>query len=366
MTINTGLTELTSLRAKCASLESRLKEKKTAHTCTRELLRDNIARGEDENKLRQVLENMPVMMNAFDEDGVCVAWNRECERLTGYGAAEMIGSTDVPDLAMPDPTYRARMMELWPSKQNTRDWEVEFTAKDGRKLTIAWSNISDSFPVKSWATWAIGVDVTERKRVLGQLLQSREEVRKSEEFLRLFMESATDSFAILDQNLNFVDVNRATCRLYGMRKEDFIGKNIADLTPETKTSGRYEQYLRVIRTGEPFHTEVTISPPGAEYEKHFSGTAFRVGAGLGLVAQDVTEQRRAEELLRSAKKEAEVANRAKSEFLANMTHELRTPLNAIIGFSEALERGIGGTVTDKQREYLKDIARFGRSPLGRH
>lgn len=195
-------------------------------------------------------------------------------------------------------------------------------------------------------------DVTERVR-------SEEALRKSEEILRLFMESATDSFAILDQNLNFVDVNRATARLYGIRKEDFVGKNIAELTPETKTSGRYEQYLRVIRTGEPFHTEATISPPGAEREKRLSGTAFRVGAGLGLVAQDVTEQRHAEELLRSAKEEAELANRTKSEFLANMTHELRTPLNAIIGFSQVLERGIGGAVTDKQREYLKDIERSG-------
>ncbi|MBI5213562.1 MAG: HAMP domain-containing histidine kinase [Nitrospirae bacterium] len=56
-----------------------------------------------------------------------------------------------------------------------------------------------------------------------------------------------------------------------------------------------------------------------------------------------------------AKFQAEAANKAKSEFLANMSHELRTPLNAIIGFSEVMLEGIGGTVNDKQKEFLKDI-----------
>jgi signal transduction histidine kinase/DNA-binding response OmpR family regulator len=40
--------------------------------------------------------------------------------------------------------------------------------------------------------------------------------------------------------------------------------------------------------------------------------------------------------LKTAKEQAETANRVKSEFLANMSHELRTPLNAIIGYSEML------------------------------
>ena len=131
MTIESDNAELASLRAKCASLESRLKEEVSAHACTREILKDSILRAENEDKLRLVLENMPVMMNAFDEDVRCVAWNRECERVTGYSAAEMIGNPNVPALAMPDPAYRARMMALWPAKRNTRGWEVEFTSKDG-------------------------------------------------------------------------------------------------------------------------------------------------------------------------------------------------------------------------------------------
>ena len=49
------------------------------------------------------------------------------------------------------------------------------------------------------------------------------------------------------------------------------------------------------------------------------------------------------------------ASQTKSTFLANMSHELRTPLNSIIGFSEILERGMSGPVSEEQKKQLDII-----------
>jgi signal transduction histidine kinase len=54
--------------------------------------------------------------------------------------------------------------------------------------------------------------------------------------------------------------------------------------------------------------------------------------------------------------QAQQASKAKSDFLANMSHELRTPLNHIIGFTDLVLGGVGGTMTNVQREYLGDVA----------
>jgi signal transduction histidine kinase len=55
-------------------------------------------------------------------------------------------------------------VSLTNSTVRLRAWELELTAKDGSVKTVAWSNMSGRFPITGWASWAIGVDVTGRKR----------------------------------------------------------------------------------------------------------------------------------------------------------------------------------------------------------
>jgi signal transduction histidine kinase/ActR/RegA family two-component response regulator len=58
---------------------------------------------------------------------------------------------------------------------------------------------------------------------------------------------------------------------------------------------------------------------------------------------------------RSARAEAEAANRMKDEFLASLSHELRTPLNAILGWCQLLQTG---QMSDEEsREGLQIIER---------
>lgn len=127
-----------------------------------------------QNPWYAVIENMPMMMNALDDNLNFIAWNKECERVTGYSAAEVINNPGAIKLFYPDPQYRQTMLETWQETGNSfRDWQLDITCKDGTVKTIAWSNLSEQFPVVGWATWAVGLDVTAYKHSAKLLSESQ-------------------------------------------------------------------------------------------------------------------------------------------------------------------------------------------------
>ena len=68
------------------------------------------------------------------------------------------------------------------------------------------------------------------------------------------------------------------------------------------------------------------------------------------------ERLHAEQLMRTAKDEAEDANQLKSDFLGRMSHELRTPLNAILGFGQLLQEE---NLANIQKENVNEIMKAG-------
>ncbi len=112
----------------------------------------------------------------------------------------------------------------------------------------------------------------------------------------------------------------------------------------------YHEQWRLLRASDKTYRWI-VSTGVPRYDAHGNFIGF---AGTCL---DITEEKQALEL-------AESANQKKSQFLANMSHELRTPLNAVIGYSEFLEKGIGGELNEKQKRYISNVVVSGKHLLG--
>lgn len=146
---------------------------------------------ESGERLRRVVENMPVMMDALDENNNIIVWNRECERVTGYSASEMVGNPHSLKLLYPDDEYRERMIsELADLEFDFRDKEYNLTCKDGTVKTINWSNVSDRFPIPGWHTWAVGVDVTKLRQAENNLKIALEEAQLSQKEISALLKAS--------------------------------------------------------------------------------------------------------------------------------------------------------------------------------
>jgi PAS domain S-box-containing protein len=109
------------------------------------------------------------------------------------------------------------------------------------------------------------------------------------------------------------------------------------------------------------NVEMIIERPDGDRKWILMNTApvaDRDGKTIAAVAvfPDITDMKKAEDDIRKAQKQAEVASQAKSQFLANMSHEIRTPINAIIGFTEMLRKT---SLDKKQEDFVNTILESG-------
>jgi PAS domain S-box-containing protein len=258
---------------------------------------------ESEQRLRTMLEHMPVMIDALDENYVPLVWNRECERVTGYSASEILGNPHMLEMLYPNANERESIMAEWRRRGNTyHDWECQITAKDGSAKTIAWSSIADDVPIKGWPNWAIGVDVTERKRVENALRESEERYRITSELISdyaysylvdadgmIHHEWITDSFTrVTGYTFEEIDAKGS----YALYHPDEEARVLRDLEVVMRGESISSEYRIITKSGEMRWLLIERRPVWDEEQQ-------RVVRFFG-VAQDITARKKhEEEMLRS-------------------------------------------------------------------
>jgi PAS domain S-box-containing protein len=342
---------------------------------------------ESEEKFRIAFDNAPSGMSIIKADGKYIAVNPMLCRMFGYSEEELLAGK-LQDITHPDDIERGNewIKKMISGDLSEPEFEKRYIHKDGHivwgLVRAQWIKNPDGTPRLSIAHI---LDITER-------IKSQEAIKESEEIFRNFMEYSPVYVFFKDENIRSLKLSKNYEQMLGKPINELLGKTMDDLFPSDMARSMIEDDKNILREGKlvvvdeelngRFYT--TIKYP-IQIDKK---TRYLAGFTI-----DITEKKKAEEILRRQKEEIEKQNqeyaalneeylslneelrtsneelaaardkalesdRLKSAFLANMSHEIRTPMNAIIGFSDLLynrdlepEKLQQFTYTIRQRAY---------------
>lgn len=318
----------------------------------------------------EIIDQMPVALLVHAGDTLIHA-NGEFLKLTGYSSLEALGDVGGLDALLQrqeleDKTTHAGGMVV----VRADDVIVPVTA---RLQSIRFNDTS----ALMLALMPVAAEVEPPESTTAEVLPLRP-IRNADQMARLqveveelraILETATDGVVIIGSDREVRSMNRAASALFNFDGEDINGKPFVTLFAHESQRAILD-YL----SGLSGHGVASVLNDGREViGREASGgflplfmTIGRLTSSNGYCAviRDITQWKRTEDELRTAKRAAETANAHKSEFLAHVSHEIRTPLNAIIGFADmmASER-LGPVGHPRYIEYSNDIGRSGRHVL---
>ncbi|MEE8421617.1 MAG: PAS domain S-box protein [Dehalococcoidia bacterium] len=300
-----------------------------------------------EELIRLLLDSTGEGIYGIDLDGKCTFANPACLKLLGFSDESELLGKQMHELVHhtrpsgePYPVEQCRIYQAFRKNEGTHvDDECMWCADGTSFLAEYWS-----YPVirdgELMGTVVTFVDITERKRVESELVET-------EQLVRLLLNSSGEGIYGTDMDGNCTFANPAALELLGFAPDtDLIGKQMHELVHHTRPNGdRYPveqcRIYRAFRNNEGTHVddECMWCADGTSFPaEYWSYPVTRDGELMGTVVTfvDITERRKTEEELRQSEKLS-----ALGKMSAGLAHELNNPAAAAARASEQMRLALG-------------------------
>jgi two-component system, cell cycle sensor histidine kinase and response regulator CckA len=271
-------------------------------------------------------------------DGTIQSWNAAAERIFGYSADEIVGSS-IMRLVPPDrEEEELSVLRHIAQGEHVPAFETLRRHKSGSLFPVA---VSVS-PVRDASGRIVGA--ASIKRDITSLRRAAEVSAR----LAAIVESSED--AILSKALDgrVLTWNHAAERMYGYSAAEMIGRRIYDLVPSDLQSE--EQYIleRVARGEHVAHYETRRRrKDGTCIDISLALSPVRGGDGTVIgassIQRDITQRKQTEDALRQAAKMEAIGALA-----GGLAHDFNNQLYAISGFAHFIGRDPGLTPASRQ------------------
>ncbi|NMO16505.1 PAS domain-containing protein [Pyxidicoccus fallax] len=284
---------------------------------------------------RVVVEHAPLGIFHFDTTPVITACNERFMRIIGTPKRILVG---LNLLTIRDEHIMYCVRETLAG--HNAHYEGEYRSVTSGKLTPVYIRFA---PIRDGAgrvEGGVGIveDITERRRT------ERERDESLAQLTTLFR-TAPIGLGFLDNELRYVRVNDVLAAINGSSPEAHAGRRPREVLGPTGMA--VEKALRrVLQSGEPLEkreaTSQELGMPGPP--RYLAGSFYPVRApdgrilGIGVMIQDITDRKLADEERGRLYREAQDAIRVRDDFLSIASHELKTPLTPLSLRLATLER----------------------------
>ncbi len=292
---------------------------------------------DSEEKYRAVFENSLAAIILSNGDGAVFSANEAACRMFGMSESEIISRGRNKIANLKDPRLAAALKER--SKTGKFKGELTCVRKDGSIFPVDLSSVVFKDSYENEKICIIAHDITERKKAEGAL-------RESENRYRQLFENSTDFVFTLDLQGNFTDVNKASEDLTGYTKNELIGMNYRDYTPEHSHGLISEAFQRILTQREPlkdFPLEVIIKDGTKRYFETCASPLWKGDHVIGFQgsSRDITRRMKSEEERNSL--QVQLSNAIE---MANLGHWEYDVIADLFTFNDHFYKIFGTTVEE--------------------
>lgn len=261
-----------------------------------------VALKKNEEKYRELVQNANSIILRWDSDGRITFFNEFAQDFFGYTEDEILGEhvvgTIVPEIESTGRDLKLLMNDICKNPKNYEYNSNENRKKDGTTVWVAWTNkILTNNKGEHVGTLSIGADITEKRKIEKELIES-------EEKFRLLSDQSLLGITILQDN-RVKYVNKALADILEYPVEEMLSWNPADPTktihPDDieftlgqamkKKQGEKDVALH-------YRFRVITKSGKVKWVENFSKTIQFEGKPADLVTQiDITERKKMEDNL---------------------------------------------------------------------